>query len=428
MRHDGATETVFRSLLQSLLTGRHWANFAGEPHFTKHHQILRQRLVAEAGNHGQQQGQVSTGLFHLDPANHVDEDILIRHLQAAVTMQHRQQHGETVVIHPHRHPARIGELGVIHQRLQLHQQRSGALPNHHHDGAGSLLLSPAKENGRGIADLPHSLPGHGKDAKLVDRPKTVLVGAQGTKTGVMATIEQHGAVDTVFQHLGAGQRTILGHMAHHEDGHVVLLGVASEQRCRLPHLRDGTGRRLHIRHMHHLDGVDHHDLRLLLLGNQADLLDAGLRQHPQLVGRQAEAIGAHRHLLEGLLTCDIEGFHPLRQTAHGLQQQGRLACPRVAADKDGRARHHAATKYPIQLLEAGGETGDLGGSYLCQCLHLTANCTGITGIAGTLARGHRPEAHLGNGVPLLALTALALPACEVGTTFGTNISSFIFGH
>ena len=62
-----------------------------------------------------------------DATHHVDEHILIRHLQPAVTMQHRQQHGETVVVHPHRHPARIGELGVIHQRLQLHQQ--GRVPS-----------------------------------------------------------------------------------------------------------------------------------------------------------------------------------------------------------------------------------------------------------------------------------------------------------
>ncbi len=168
------------------------------------------------------------------------------------------------------------------------------------------------------------------------------------------------------------------------------------------------------------------DLRLLLLGNQADLLDRGLRQHAQLVGRQAKARGPHRHLLQRLLAGDIEGLHPLRQTAHGLQQQGRLARPRVATDQDRRARHHPAPQNPIQLLETGGETGDLGGGDLRQRLHLAADGAGITGITGTLARGHRAEAHLADGVPLLALTALALPACEVGATFGTNIGSSLF--
>ncbi len=143
----------------------------------------------------------------------------------------------------------------------------------------------------------------------------------------MAAIEQHGAVDAVLQYLGAGQSAILGHVAHHEDGDMILFGIAGQQGGGFPHLRHGTRRRLHIRHMHHLDGVDDHDLRLLLLSNQADLLDRGLRQHAQLVGRQSEARGPHRHLLQRLLAGDIEGLHPLRQTAHGLQQQGRLARP-----------------------------------------------------------------------------------------------------
>ncbi len=415
-------------LLQPLLAGRHGPDLAGQPHLAEHHQILGQGVIAKTGDHGQQQSQIRTGLLYLDSADHVDEDILIRHLQPAVAMQHCQQHGEPIVIHPHRHPAWIGELGVVHQRLQLHQQRTRALPDHHHDGAGRLLLTATEEDGGRVAHFPHPLPGHGEDPQLVDRPEAVLVGAQGAKAGVVAAVEQHGTVDAVLQHLGTGQGAILGHVAHHEDGDVILLGIAGQQGGRFPHLGDGPRRRLHIRHMHHLNGVDDHDLRLLLLGNQADLLDRGLRQHAQLVGGQAETRCPHRHLLQRLLTGDVQGLHPLGQATHGLQQQGRLARPRVATDQDGRPRHHAAAKHPIQLLEAGRETGDLGGGDLRQRLHLAADGAGIAAVAGALARGHRAETHLADGVPLLALTALALPACEVGATFGTNIGSFVFGH
>ena len=180
--------------------------------------------------------------------------------------------------------------------------------------------------------------------------------------------------------------------------------------------------------MHHLDGVDDHDLRLLLLGNDADLLHAGFRQHAQLVGGQAQPAGSHRHLLQGLLPGHIQGLHPLRQTAHGLQQQGRFARPRVAADEDGRARHHTAAEHPIQLLEARAEAGDLCGRNFGQGLHLAADGAGITCVAGTLAGGSDAQPDLGDGVPLLALAALTLPAGEVGATFGTNIGGFVFGH
>jgi len=111
-------------------------------------------------------------------------------------------------------------------------------------------------------------------------------------------IQQHGAVDAVLQHLGARQGAVLGDVAHHEDGHMILLGIACQQRRRLPHLGDGTRRGLHIRHVHHLDGVDDHDLRLLLLGDETDLLDAGLGQHAQLVRGQTQPTGPHRHLLQ----------------------------------------------------------------------------------------------------------------------------------
>ncbi|MNH47074.1 hypothetical protein D3C79_1101430 [compost metagenome] len=57
----------------------------------------------------------------------------------------------------------------------------------------------------------------------------------------MGTVQQHRAVDAVLQHLGTGQGTVLGDMAHHEDGDMVLLGIAGEQGRRLPHLGDGAG-------------------------------------------------------------------------------------------------------------------------------------------------------------------------------------------
>ena len=140
--------------------------------------------------------------------------------------------------------------------------------------------------------------------------------------------------------------------------------------------------------MHHLDGVDDHDLRLLLLSYDANLLDTGLGQHAQLVGRQPQPAGTHRHLLQRLFPSHIEGLHPLSQTAHGLQQQGRLARPRIAANQNGRTWHNAATEHPIQLLETGGKTGDLCGGDLRQRLNLTADGAGVAGVAGMFARRH----------------------------------------
>ena len=107
--------------------------------------------------------------------------------------------------------------------------------------------------------------------------------------------------------------------------------------------------------MHHLDGVDHHQLRLLFFGDHADLLDAGFRQHVQVAGRQAQTVRAHRHLLQRLFPRDVQGFHLFGELAKRLQQQSRFTRARVTADQDRAARHHAAAEHAVKFLEAGGE-------------------------------------------------------------------------
>lgn len=67
-------------------------------------------------------------------------------------------------------------------------------------------------------------------------------------------------------------------------------------------------------------------------------------------------MGAHRHLLQGLLPGDVQGFHPFRQFAEGLQQQRRFARAGVAANQDRAARHHAAAQHAVKFFKAGGET------------------------------------------------------------------------
>ena len=67
-------------------------------------------------------------------------------------------------------------------------------------------------------------------------------------------------------------------------------------------------------------------------------------------------MGAHRHLLKGLLPGDVQRFHPFRQLAQSLQQQGRFPRAGVAANQDRAARHHAAAQHAVKFFKAGGET------------------------------------------------------------------------
>ena len=168
-------------------------------------------------------------------------------------MQHRQQDRQTVLFQPHRHAARVGHHRVIHQRLDLHQQRAGPFPDHHHRAAGGDFISPAEEDSGRVAHFAQPLLGHGENAQLIHRAKAVFVAAQSAEAGVGIAVQQHRAVNTVLQHLRAGQRTVFGDVADHNDCHAASFGKARQIGRRFTYLGDAARRRLNVGHMHHLD-------------------------------------------------------------------------------------------------------------------------------------------------------------------------------
>ncbi|MNP35177.1 hypothetical protein D3C76_1284990 [compost metagenome] len=166
--------------------------------------------------------------------------------------------------------------------------------------------------------------------------------AQGAEAGISVAVEHHRAVDAVLQHFRTGQRAVFGDVTNHHDRHAARFGEARQISRGFAHLRHATRRGLNVRHVHNLDGVDDHQLRLLFIGNHANLFNAGFRQHVEITGRQAETVCAHCHLLQGFFTGDIQGFHLLRELTQSLQQQRRFTRPWITADQDRTARHHSA--------------------------------------------------------------------------------------
>ena len=121
---------------------------------------------------------------------------------------------------------------------------------------------------------------------------------QSTETRIGVTVEQYRTVNTVFEHLRPSQRAVFGDVADHHNRHAARFGKTRQVSRRFAHLRHTARRRLNIRHVHYLNGVDHHQLRLFFFGNQANLFDTGFRQHIQIRCRQAKPVRSHRHLLQ----------------------------------------------------------------------------------------------------------------------------------
>ena len=77
-------------------------------------------------------------------------------------------------------------------------------------------------------------------AHLINRAVAVLDGPQNAEALEAFPLEVQNHVHDVFQHPRARYVALLGHMAHHKDGHVEPLGLVQQGRGALPHLHHVT--------------------------------------------------------------------------------------------------------------------------------------------------------------------------------------------
>ncbi|KAG1269985.1 hypothetical protein G6F66_013910 [Rhizopus arrhizus] len=129
-------------LAQAVFAMGHRTDLAGQADLAKGNRLLRQRPVLQRGQHRQQHRQIGGGFLHADATNDIDEHVLGADQHAAMTVQHRQQHGQAVLLQANGDTARIRQRRGIDQRLHLHQQRPGALAGDHH--AAAWLVGPCR--------------------------------------------------------------------------------------------------------------------------------------------------------------------------------------------------------------------------------------------------------------------------------------------
>jgi len=111
------------------------------------------------------------------------------------------------------------------------------------------------------------------------------------------------------------------------------------------------------------------------------------------------------------------------QGGQRLQQQGRLADARIAADQDHRAGHDAAAQHPVQLVQSGGDARAVLFPNLAQGLH---GAGGHGRGAATARLGRRQS--FGQGVPGAAFAALARPLGKLGAAVLAEVCSLAGGE
>ena len=111
-----------------------------------------ERLLAGRRGDRQGDGQVGSRLLDADPAGDVHEHVRGAQRRAAVPGQHRKDHAQPVAVDAARDAAGRHDLGRGDQRLDLHEQRAGALHRAQHAGAGHRIGVAQEAVGR-IGDL-----------------------------------------------------------------------------------------------------------------------------------------------------------------------------------------------------------------------------------------------------------------------------------
>ena len=105
--------------------------------------------------------------------------------------------------------------------------------------------------------------------------------------------------------------------------------------------------------VHGLDGVHHHQVRLLLADLLHHQLDVRLRQDQQVGALHPQPGGPKLDLPGGFLPRHVQHPQALPQVFTDLQQDGGLADAGIATDEHQRAFDDAPAQHPVQLGEAG---------------------------------------------------------------------------
>ena len=160
---------------------------------------------------------------------------------------------------------------------------------------------------------------------------------------------------------------------------------------------------------HGLDRVDDHQTRRLAVGEGGDdVLDRGLGGKLDLRVRELQPLGAQPHLRHRLLAGDIDrAVAGASERGRDLEQERRFADPRIAAQEEDRSAHEAAAGDAVELGQPAGEAGRIA-RFAGERLERE-----LSALARRPPRHGRPRqrrALLGDGVPLAAGVAFALPA------------------
>ena len=213
-----------------------------------------------------------------------------------------------------------------------------------------------------VGDLAEATIAHLEDADLIRRAEPVLRRAQQTDRGISVAVEGQHGIDQVLERFRPGNRPVLRHVPDKDDRDPVRLRQLHQPERGAADLADAAGRPVEVVDRRGLDGVDDQERRhRRRRGDVPDPVDRGLGRDPDVCRgavEEPEPLCPEPDLRRGLLAGRVQdpvGADSRGDAGRSLEEQRRLADPRLAADEDDRPRDEAPAQHPVELGDPDGQ-------------------------------------------------------------------------
>ncbi len=207
----------------------------------------------------------------------------------------------------------------------------------------------AEQSGR-IGDALDSVVVQLETADLVGCAEAVLDTAHHAQRGRPVTLEVQHDVDEVLERARPRDGAVLGDVADQDHRDASGLGRHGERRGDRTDLGDAAGDAVGFGGGHGLHRVDHDQRGLHRLDVAQRGLQVGFGGQVYLVVGAPGAFGTQSDLSGRLLTRQVErAAARLRPAVRDLEQQRRLADPRIARQQGHRSGDEAAAEHAVQF-------------------------------------------------------------------------------
>ena len=147
---------------------------------------------------------------------------------------------------------------------------------------------------------------HFKYSDFIGRTKTIFHCPKHPVSRITIPFKIQHSINHMFEYPWAGHYSFFGHMPHQKNSNRQALGQLHKCCRRLADLRYTSWCRRNLFSVHRLYGINHNNIRSLLLNHSFDYLQTGLTQQQNIFFKFSQTIRSQLNLLHRFLTGYIQ--------------------------------------------------------------------------------------------------------------------------